>query len=79
MTGADEPSMVGLTHIFLTAKEVIARYGWGRTKGYRVLHSEGFPRPIGGDRYRLDTLIDWCRPTRPMRTTASRSLTTVCR
>ncbi len=45
--------------VFLTALEVIARYGWGRTKGYRMLHSEGFPRPIGGDRYRLDTLTAW--------------------
>jgi predicted DNA-binding transcriptional regulator AlpA len=44
---------------FLTAMEVIARYGWGRTKGYRVLRSEGFPRPIGGDRYRLDSLLAW--------------------
>jgi hypothetical protein len=76
MTGADEPSMVGLTHIFLTAKEVIARYGWGRTKGYRVLHSEGFPRPIGGDRYRLDTLIDWEQHQlrEPNRPTAAPSL-----
>ena len=45
--------------VFLTALEVITRYGWGRTKGYRMLRTESFPRPIGGDRYRLDTLIDW--------------------
>lgn len=45
--------------VFLTATEVIARYGWGRTKGYRVLRSAGFPRPIGGDRYRLDALLRW--------------------
>ncbi len=44
---------------FLTAHEVIDRYGWGRTKGYRMLRSPGFPNPIGGDRYRLDTLIAW--------------------
>ena len=31
----------------------------GRTKGYRMLRSDGFPRPIGGDRYRLDTLVAW--------------------
>lgn len=59
--------------VFLTAREVIARYGWGRTKGYRMLRSEGFPRPIGGDRYRLDTLIAWenaqlaaARPAKPV-------------
>lgn len=58
---------------FLTALEVIARYGWGRTKGYRMLRSEGFPRPIGGDRYRLDTLVAWenaqlavARPAKPV-------------
>jgi predicted DNA-binding transcriptional regulator AlpA len=45
--------------VFLTAGQVIARYGWGRTKGYRILRENGFPRPIGGDRYRLDALIAW--------------------
>ena len=46
-------------HTFLTAQQVIARYGWGRTKGYRMLRSDDFPRPIGGDRYRLDVLMEW--------------------
>ena len=46
-------------HNFLTAQDVIARYGWGRTKGYQMLRSRGFPRPIGRDRYRLDSLIVW--------------------
>lgn len=46
-------------HTFLTAQEVIARYGWGRTKGYQVLRRENFPRPVAGDRYRLDTLMAW--------------------
>ncbi|MCU1614169.1 MAG: hypothetical protein JWO98_1709 [Frankiales bacterium] len=45
-------------HTFLSAKEVIARYGWGRTKGYQVLSRPDFPRAIAG-RYRLDTLIAW--------------------
>lgn len=45
-------------HQFLSAKEVIARYGWGRTKGYLMLKSEGFPRHIAGS-YRLDTLLSW--------------------
>jgi hypothetical protein len=43
---------------FLTTREVIARYRWGRTKGYEMLKSHGFPRSIGGA-YRLDTLLDW--------------------
>jgi hypothetical protein len=50
---------VSACDVFLTAAEVIARYGWGRTKGYRVLRSPGFPRAICGDRYRLDTLLAW--------------------
>lgn len=45
-------------HTFLAAKEVIARYGWGRTEGYQVMASPGFPRAIAR-RYRLDTLIAW--------------------
>jgi hypothetical protein len=46
-------------HIFLNAREVITRYGWGRTKGYQMLRQPGFPRPVGGDRYRLDLLMAW--------------------
>ena len=46
-------------HSFLTAQEVIARYGWGRTKGYQTLRSRGFPRAVGRDRYRLDSLLVW--------------------
>ncbi len=68
-----QPGRVDPASAFLTALEVIARYGWGRTKGYRMLHSEGFPRPIGGDRYRLDTLVAWentqlvaARPAKPV-------------
>lgn len=70
---------VGPADAFLTAAQVIARYGWGRTKGYRVLRSAGFPRPIAGDRYRLDTLIAWedaqvasPRPPRPVRALPAR-------
>ena len=79
ITPADRPADQGQTRAvdpasaFLSALEVIARYGWGRTKGYRMLRSEGFPRPIGGDRYRLDTLIGWenaqlgaARPAKPV-------------
>lgn len=46
-------------HTFLTAREVIARYGWGRTKGYQVLRGRDFPRALAGDRYRLDMLMAW--------------------
>lgn len=45
-------------HVFLTAGEVIARYRWGRTKGYALLRSPDFPRPVAG-RYRLDLLMAW--------------------
>src|SRR6476469_6147253 len=45
-------------HIFLTGKDVIARFGWGRTYGYAMLSSTGFPKAIGG-RYRLDSLMGW--------------------
>ena len=45
-------------HTFLKSQEVIARFRWGRTRGYLELKKPGFPRPIGGN-YRLDTLIAW--------------------
>lgn len=45
-------------HVFLTASEVIARYRWGRTKGYEQLRDQSFPRPLAG-RYRLDLLMAW--------------------
>lgn len=45
-------------HTFLTAREVIARYRWGRTKGYEQLRNGDFPRPVAG-RYRLDLLMAW--------------------
>jgi hypothetical protein len=57
----DTPGQPGHTsprHIFLTSTEVIARFRWGRTYGYQMLASTGFPRTIG-NRYRLDTLIAW--------------------
>jgi hypothetical protein len=61
MTSNTTPALPGDTdprHVFLTAQEVILRYGWGRTYGYLMLKSTGFPRRIG-DRFRLDTLIEW--------------------
>jgi hypothetical protein len=41
---------------FLKPQEVIARYRWGRTHGYRELKKASFTRPIGGN-YHLDTFI----------------------
>src|SRR3954471_7472166 len=52
------PGDINPPHVFLTAKEVILRYGWGRTYGYLMLRSTGFPRRIG-DRFRLDSLVAW--------------------
>jgi predicted DNA-binding transcriptional regulator AlpA len=50
-TGPGSPGHCDPRHLFLTSKEVIARFGWGRTYGYQMLNSTGFPKPIGG-RYR---------------------------
>ena len=49
-----------LGHVFLTPAEVMARYRWGRTKGYEVMRSrrDDFPCALGG-RYRLDSLPVW--------------------
>jgi hypothetical protein len=61
MSGHDEHgSIVDPRHVFLTPAEVMARYRWGRTKGYEVMRSrrDGFPRSVGG-RYRLDNLLMW--------------------
>lgn len=44
--------------IFLNSKAVFARYGWGRTLGYQMLNSTGFPRAFAG-RWRKDTLLAW--------------------
>lgn len=44
--------------VFLSARQVFTRYGWGKSKGYEMLKADGFPNSIGG-RYRLDSLIGW--------------------
>ena len=44
---------------FLTRCQVQKRYGWGRTKTYQTTAHSSFPKPIGGDRYRLDSLLRW--------------------
>ena len=47
-------------HVFLSASEVMARYGWGKTKGYQNLKDrELVPSPVmtHPDRWRLDQLL----------------------
>lgn len=47
-------------HIFLSAGEVMARYGWGKTKGYQNLKDRSLvPAPVMAhpDRWRLDQLL----------------------
>ena len=49
-------------HLFLSASEVMARYGWSRTKGYQNLKDrEMVPQPVmtHPDRWRLDQLLTW--------------------
>lgn len=49
-------------HTFLSAGEVMARYGWGKTKGYQNLKDRGLvPPPVmtHPDRWRLDQLLAW--------------------
>ncbi len=49
-------------HVFLSAGEVLARYGWGKTKGYQNLKDRAFvPPPVMTHpaRWRLDQLLAW--------------------
>jgi len=49
-------------HVFLDAKEVMRRYGWGKTKGYQNLKDRDLvPPPVmtHPDRWRLDQLLAW--------------------
>jgi hypothetical protein len=49
-------------HVFLSASEVMARYSWGKTKGYQNLKDrELVPPPVmtRPDRWRLDQLLAW--------------------
>ena len=49
-------------HTFLSAGEVMARYGWGKTKGYQNLKDRSLvPAPVmtHPDRWRLDQLLAW--------------------
>lgn len=49
-------------HVFLDATAVMARYGWGKTKGYQNLKDRDLiPAPVmvHPDRWRLDQLLAW--------------------
>jgi hypothetical protein len=49
-------------HVFLDATAVMARYGWGKTKGYQNLKNRDLiPAPVmvHPNRWRLDQLLSW--------------------
>ena len=49
-------------HVFLDATAVMARYGWGKTKGYQNLKDRDLVPPpvmVHPDRWRLDQLLSW--------------------
>lgn len=49
-------------HVFLSASEVMARYGWGKTRGYQNLKDRSLvpaPAMTHPDRWRLDQLLAW--------------------
>lgn len=57
MVDMDDPR-----NVFLSAGDVLARYGWGKTKGYQHLKDrELVPPPVmtHPDRWRLDQLLAW--------------------
>ncbi len=57
MRAVDDPR-----HVFLSAGEVMARYGWGKTRGYQNLKDRSLvPPPVmtHPDRWRLDQLLVW--------------------
>lgn len=56
-SGTDDPR-----HVFLTAREVMQRYGWGQTRGYEKLKNRNLvPPPVTTrpNRWRLDHLMAW--------------------
>ena len=58
----DADQTVAPKHVFLDATDVMTRYGWGKTKGYRNLKDrELVPPPVmtHPDRWRLDQLLAW--------------------
>lgn len=56
-SGARDPR-----HVFLGARDVMRRYGWGKTKGYQNLKDRDLvppPAMTRPDRWRLDQLLAW--------------------
>jgi hypothetical protein len=49
-------------HVFLSARDVMRRYDWGKTKGYQNLKNRDLvpsPAMTHPDRWRLDQLLAW--------------------
>ena len=66
-------------HVFLSASEVMARYSWGKTKGYQNLKDRGLmPPPVmtHPDRWRLDQLLAWEEKRMELAEAALQSLAT---
>lgn len=54
--------MLDPRHVFLDARDVMRRYGWGKTKGYQNLKDRTLVPPpvmVHPDRWRLDQLLAW--------------------
>ena len=69
---ADDPR-----HVFLDAHDVMARYCWGKTKGYQNLKDRSLvPAPVmtHPDRWRLDQLLAWEEKRIELANTAVKSL-----
>ncbi len=64
-------------HVFLHASDVMHRYGWGKTKGYKNLKDRDLvPPPVmtHPDRWRLDQLLAWEEKRMAMAEAALRAL-----
>lgn len=58
----ETPSGRDPRHVFLDARQVMSRYGLGKTKGYQNLKDRALvPPPVMShpDRWRLDQLLGW--------------------
>jgi hypothetical protein len=77
MTWIPDDTSLDPRHVFLDAREVMARYGWGKTKGYQNLKDrELVPPPVmtHPDRWRLDQLLAWEERRMAMAEAALRAL-----
>lgn len=58
----DTPAEFDPKHVFLDARAVMRRYGWGKTRGYQNLKDRSLvppPTVSHPDRWRLDQLMSW--------------------